>query len=60
MRDAEPLVRASAATALAKFGPAASGVIPQLSELLNDSSTVVKLAATDAINKLNSSAAQQK
>jgi HEAT repeat protein len=55
LKDNEPLVRASAATALGSFGAQARAALPALTELQKDQATVVKLAADRAVSKISSS-----
>jgi HEAT repeat protein len=55
LKDKEPLVRASAATALGALGAQARAALPALTELQKDQATVVKLAADGAVSKINSS-----
>jgi HEAT repeat protein len=55
LKDKEPLVRASAATALGALGAQAKAALPALTELRKDQATVVKLAADGAVSKISSS-----
>jgi HEAT repeat protein len=55
LKDNEPLVRASAATALGALGAEAKAALPALTELQKDQATVVKLAADGAVSKISSS-----